>query len=130
MLGRNYSLSGKVVEGTKRGRTLGFPTANLEVENETKLVPQNGVYFVLVQVDEQNYYGVLNVGLRPTFNNRIVPIAEVHILNFDKNLYGKNILVEFIKRLRDEKKFNSIDELKVQIAKDVKKAKEIIKSRN
>jgi len=129
MLGRNYSLSGVVVEGTKRGRTLGFPTANLEVGDKTKLIPQNGVYFVEVKVSSQEYYGVLNIGLRPTFNNRVEPIAEVHILAFDKNIYGENITIEFIERLRDEKKFNSIDELKVQIAKDVKEAKEIIKSR-
>ncbi|MCP5060950.1 MAG: bifunctional riboflavin kinase/FAD synthetase [Ignavibacteriae bacterium] len=130
MLGRSYSLSGKVVEGSKRGRTLGFPTANLEVEDKNKLIPQNGVYFVEVEVDSQKYYGVLNVGLRPTFNNRVEPIAEVHILEFENNIYGKKITIDFIQRLRDEKKFASVDELKTQITEDIKEAKKLIKNIN
>jgi len=130
MLGRSYSLSGKVVEGSKRGRTLGFPTANLEVEDDNKLIPQNGVYFVEAEVDSSKYYGVLNVGLRPTFNNRVEPIAEVHILEFENNIYGKDITIDFIQRLRDEKKFNSVEELKDQIRADIKEAKKNIKNIN
>ncbi|MEE9430092.1 MAG: bifunctional riboflavin kinase/FAD synthetase [Melioribacteraceae bacterium] len=126
MLGRNYSLSGIVVEGTKRGRTLGFPTANLDVEDKNKLIPQNGVYVVEVEVENQKYFGVLNIGLRPTFNNCIEPIPEVHILDFDKDIYGEKITIDFMERLREEKKFESVDELKSQIAEDIKEAKKII----
>ncbi len=126
LLGRNYKIEGTVVEGSKRGRTLGFPTANIELSEPKKLLPQNGVYLVKVFVNNQNYFGVLNIGLRPTFNNRVEPIAEVYILEFNKNIYGKEISVEFVKRLREEIKFNSKDELIVQIKKDIKNVKEIL----
>jgi len=126
MLGRNYKVNGKVVEGSKRGRTLGFPTANIEPHDKNKLLPQNGVYLVKVFLENEKYSGVLNIGLRPTFNNRIEPIAEVHLLDFNKNIYGKEISVEFIKRLRDEKKFDSKEELVKQIKNDIKIVREIL----
>jgi len=126
MLGRNYKVNGKVVEGSKRGRTLGFPTANIEQHDKNKLLPQNGVYLVKVFLEDEKYSGVLNIGLRPTFNNRIEPIAEVHLLDFNKNIYGKEISVEFIKRLRDEKKFDSKEELIKQIKNDIKIVREIL----
>ncbi len=126
LLGRNYKLNGTVVEGSKRGRTLGFPTANIELSDPNKLLPQNGVYFVKVYLNNQKYFGILNIGLRPTFNNRIEPIAEVHILDFNENIYGKEISIEFVKRLRDEIKFDSKNELITQIKKDIKKVKEIL----
>ncbi|MCB9218437.1 MAG: bifunctional riboflavin kinase/FAD synthetase [Ignavibacteriales bacterium] len=127
MLGRNYSLDGIVVEGSKRGRELGFPTANLGLADNNKLVPKNGVYFVKANVEGNNYFGVANVGLRPTFNNTTVPITEVFILDFNKDIYGKEIVLEFVKRIRDEIKFDSREILELQIKKDVETAKNFIK---
>jgi riboflavin kinase/FMN adenylyltransferase len=126
MLGRNYKVNGTVVEGSKRGRTLGFPTANIEPSEKNKLLPQNGVYLVEVILNNQKYFGVLNIGLRPTFNNRVEPIAEVYLLDFNEDIYGKEISIEFIKRLRDEKKFQSKEELITQIKKDIKEVRKIL----
>ena len=128
MLGRNYKVKGKVIEGSKRGRTLGFPTANIEPYEKNKLLPQNGVYLVKVFLENREYPGVLNIGLRPTFNNRVEPIAEVHLLDFNQDIYGMEISIEFIKRLRDEKKFNSKEELITQIKKDIKEVRKILKN--
>jgi len=119
MLSRNYLVEGIVVEGAKRGRTLGFPTANLQPEDSNKLIPQDGVYFVKVNYNNKKYFGVANIGLRPTFNNVKKPITEVYIFDFSKDIYGEQISIEFLKKLRNEKKFNSIEELEVQIQKDV-----------
>jgi riboflavin kinase/FMN adenylyltransferase len=129
LLNRYYFLDGIVVEGAKRGRTLGFPTANLKLREDNKLVPMNGVYFVRVSLENEIdlYYGVANIGLRPTFNNVTEPITEVYILDFSKEIYGKKITVEFINRLRDEKKFASKEELERNIKLDVEKA---VKLRN
>ena len=128
MLNRYYFLDGIVVQGAKRGRTLGFPTANLKLREDNKLIPMNGVYLVRVNLESENkyFYGVANIGLRPTFNNVHEPITEVFILDFDKDIYGMNIKVEFINRLRDEKKFSSKEELKNNIKLDVAKAIELI----
>lgn len=129
LLNRCYFLDGIVVEGAKRGRTLGFPTANLKLREDNKLVPMNGVYFVRVILENEEivHYGVANIGLRPTFNNVTEPITEVFILDFSNDIYGKKITVEFIKRLRNEKKFASKEELERNIKLDVEKA---IKLRN
>ncbi|MCW8850011.1 MAG: hypothetical protein OQJ81_08565, partial [Melioribacteraceae bacterium] len=129
LLNRFYFLDGIVVEGAKRGRTLGFPTANLKLREDNKLVPMNGVYFVRVSLENEDkfYYGVANIGLRPTFNNVTEPITEVYILDFSKEIYGQKITVEFINRLRDEKKFASKEELERNIKLDVEKA---VKLRN
>lgn len=130
MLGRYYLLGGVVVEGAKRGRTLGFPTANLGLKDDNKLIPQNGVYFVKVKLKSFTYFGVANIGLRPTFNNVIEPITEVYILDFDNDIYGENISIEFIRRIRNEKKFGSKEELEKNIKLDVKKTREFIKELN
>jgi len=122
MLGRNYSFSGKVVLGDKRGRELGFPTANIQLENEFKVVPKNGVYAVKVFLEEGSFDGVMNIGLRPTFKETTIVLSEVHILNFNRDIYGKQIRVEFISRIRDEKKFNSKEELIKQIEIDKQEA--------
>ena len=95
--------------------------------DNNKLVPKNGVYFVKVNVEGNNYFGVANVGLRPTFNNTTVPITEVFILDFNKDIYGKEIVLEFVKRIRDEIKFDSREILELQIKKDVETAKNFIK---
>jgi riboflavin kinase/FMN adenylyltransferase len=127
MLGRYYVLEGIVVEGSKRGRELGFPTANLGIKDNNKLIPKNGVYFVRVTLEDSYYFGVANIGLRPTFNNTKIPITEVFIFNFNQDIYGKKISVEFIKRIRDEKKFETKEILEEQIKQDVSKAKVFLK---
>jgi len=121
MLGRNYSFAGKVVVGDKRGRELGFPTANIQLENELKQIPKNGVYAVKVFLEERIFNGVMNIGLRPTFKDTKIVLSEVHILNFNEDIYGNNISVEFIERIRDEKKFSSKEELIKQIEIDKQK---------
>lgn len=126
MLGRNYSIESIVVHGAKRGRTLGFPTANLGPKDDNKLVPSNGVYLVNVKIDNAIHFGVANIGLRPTFNHVKIPITEVFILDFDKDIYGKFICLEFIKRIRDEKKFSSKEELEENIKLDVKEARKLL----
>ncbi len=127
-LGRAYALSGKVVNGAGRGRSLGFPTANIEVENIHKLIPGNGVYAVSVWLNKEKFAGIMNIGLRPTFNQTQNVIIEVHILNFDKDIYNENLQIEFLIRLRAEKKFSSKDELIRQINIDKKNALKIVNS--
>ena len=109
-LGTNYPLSGKVVHGDKIGRTLGFPTANLQVD-PLKIIPKDGVYAVNVFVDEQKYLGLLSIGIRATVTNTREHRVEVNILDFNEDIYGKTIRLEFLERIRDEKKFNGLDEL-------------------
>ncbi|MEJ5350679.1 MAG: bifunctional riboflavin kinase/FAD synthetase [Melioribacteraceae bacterium] len=125
-LGRNYKINGKIVEGTKRGRQLGYPTANIELNDERKAVPKNGVYVVSCVLNEKKYYGVMNIGVRPTFENENKIILEVNLFDFNEQVYGENIEVSFINRIRDEKKFESEEDLINQINLDVQTAKEII----
>ncbi|MEN2986431.1 MAG: bifunctional riboflavin kinase/FAD synthetase [Thermodesulfovibrionaceae bacterium] len=125
-LGRAYHLDGEVVRGAQRGASLlGYPTANILPKQE--IIPKEGVYVVKVTVPEnKTYSGVANIGKNPTFGDKNLSY-EVHIINFKGNLLGKTIRVHFIERLRDEKKFNSPEELKNAISEDIKKAKEILK---
>ncbi|MCB9202144.1 MAG: bifunctional riboflavin kinase/FAD synthetase [Flavobacteriales bacterium] len=116
MLEENYSLSGKVIKGSKIGRKLGFPTANIDVD-ENKLVPKNGVYAVKVYIDSKPHYGMMNIGNRPTVSGGNIQI-EVHIFDFDAHIYNKTIKVEFTKFIRDEQSFPSTKELIEQIKKD------------
>lgn len=109
-LNYNYPITGKVVHGDKIGRTLGFPTANLEVDSN-KLIPKDGVYAVDVFVDNKKYLGLLSIGYRETVTNSREHRVEVNILDFNKDIYGETIRLEFRGRLRDEKKFNSLDDL-------------------
>ena len=121
-LGRNYCLHGTVVKGVSRGRILGFPTANIEVENKNKLIPKNGVYVVKALVECEVVYGVMNVGLRPTFADTLSVVIEVHLFDFNKDVYGKTVKIDLLKRIRDEKRFNNKEELIYQIGKDKKEA--------
>ncbi len=118
-LGYPYFLTGKVVEGNKLGRTLGYPTANILVDEPKKLLPRNGVYAVVVRVENDIYKGMLNIGIRPTLNlpkhDRII---EVNLFDFEGDLYNQPIKVAFLEWLRCEKKFESLQELKEQIAID------------
>jgi riboflavin kinase / FMN adenylyltransferase len=116
-LGRPYSLTGTVVEGDKLGRTIGYPTANLQVEEPFKLIPANGVYAVRVQEEGKSYGGMLNIGFRPTLGGTSLSI-EAHLFHFSGDLYGKLLEVAFVARLRDEQKFNGLEELKAQLARD------------
>jgi riboflavin kinase/FMN adenylyltransferase len=118
-LGYSYSVSGTVMEGRKIGRTIGFPTANIKPDSQYKLIPGNGVYAVEVHLDDNLYPGMLSIGSNPTVNtdNRFRSI-EVHILNFDKDIYGGKISVSFRKKLRDEKKFDNLEQLTAQMGRD------------
>ena len=125
MLGRPYRINGTVMVGFKKGRDLEFPTANLELEYEY-VYPKNGVYVGYGYVYGKQYKAIINVGIHPTINPLEKPLIEVHLLDFDGNLYGKNIFAEFIKFIREEKKFDSTDDLKAQLVKDKQKAKKIL----
>jgi riboflavin kinase/FMN adenylyltransferase len=118
ILGDDYSFEGTVVTGDRRGSTIGFPTANVKVSDEHKLIPKNGVYFVKVVLEEGEYFGMMNIGNRPTVSTGNEIFIEVNIFNFDKDIYGKKIKVVLKKYIRDEKKFNSLDELVNQLNKD------------
>ncbi len=126
-LGRNYSISGKIVIGAQRGRILGFPTANILLDQEHKAVPMNGVYVVKCFLDEKIHFGIMNIGYRPTFENNHELVLEVHLLNFSSDIYGKAMKVEFLKRLRNEIKFESKDLLIHQIEIDKNIAQVILK---
>ena len=108
LLGRDFRTIGTVVDGEKKGRQLGFPTANV-LPSEGSILPENGVYAVRFVVDGKSMNGVCNVGVKPTFNNPDVksPMVEVHILDYDGDLYGKEVAVEWVKHIREEKKFES-----------------------
>jgi riboflavin kinase / FMN adenylyltransferase len=116
-LGRHYSVCGTVVHGEKRGRTIGFPTANVKLDNHY-ICPENGVYSVKIKVLDQVYEGVCNIGHKPTFHNDYETSIEVHIFNFASDIYGEKITIEWHKRIRTEKKFSSVDDLVRQIKED------------
>ncbi len=122
LLGRNYCFRGEVVKGVSRGTILGFPTANIEVKNKQKLIPKNGVYIVECIVKSRKVFGVMNIGVRPTFSDTKEVIIEVHLIEFKEDIYGDKIRVSLLKRLRDEKKFESKEELIYQIERDKRKA--------
>lgn len=116
-LGRNYTLKGEVVHARKIGRTIGFPTANMYVD-ENLIIPKEGIYAVKVYVEKKCYYGATNIGFNPTVNGNKLSI-ETNIINFNKEIYGEIIEIEFLDRIRDEKKFNSLEELKIQLKEDI-----------
>jgi len=119
LLGRPYSLAGIVVSGDQRGRTIGFPTANIDVDDE-KLVPAQGVYACLARLNHQMFAAATNIGVRPTFDGSDVKVhVETHLLDFSGDLYNQTLSLEFIQRLRGEKKFSGVAELVEQITKDV-----------
>jgi riboflavin kinase/FMN adenylyltransferase len=124
-LGRHYQIRGKVIKGRQRGGSkLGFPTANIKLHDE--LCPKLGVYAVLVETSLGDFKGVANIGFSPTFGDNMFTI-EVHILDFDHDIYNTRIRVNMVKRLRDEKKFDSIEQLSEQINQDIKTAKDVLK---
>lgn len=119
LLNRKYSLEGVVKEGLKIGRTIGFKTANLDIEFDVVL-PKNGVYKTKTKYNNKTYNSITNVGNNPTISNLDYKSVETHIFNFDKEIYGENIEVEFLGKIRDEIKFSSKEELIMQIKKDIR----------
>lgn len=123
LLGRPYSLRGEVVVGDKRGRTIGFPTANLAPDSSV-VVPARGVYACFVEIDGERWPSSVNIGVAPTFGERESRV-EAHVLDFDGDLYGKVIEVEFLRRIRGEKRFSGVDELVARIGRDSEDARRI-----
>lgn len=117
LLGYTYSITGKVVYGNKIGRTIGFPTANIELDDEYKLITANGVYACRVEYDGKMYEGMGNIGVRPTVNHSNLTI-EVNIFDFDKEIYGESITIFFVDRIRDEIKFENLAGLREQLIRD------------
>ena len=117
MLGYQYGLYGVVVAGNRLGRTIGFPTANMQLYEPLKLVPMNGVYAVEVEVCGETYRGMCNIGLRPTVDGKVRTI-ETHILDFDQEIYGLPLRIRFGRRIRDERKFDSLEALRRQLEQD------------
>lgn len=127
-LGYEYYLEGTVVDGFKVGRRLGFPTANLRVEEPGKLVPADGVYAVRVAVGGRTYAGMLNIGVRPTVDNGGDRSVEVHILRFGGDIYGEHMRVDFVQRIRNEQKFAGTDELVAQLRRDAAEVERLLLS--
>jgi riboflavin kinase/FMN adenylyltransferase len=119
LLGYEYSITGPVVGGNKIGRKIGFPTANIDLQDEYKLITAIGVYACRIFYNEEMYHGMGNIGYRPTINNSDLTI-EVHIFDFDQEIYGETITIFFVDRIRDEVKFDSLDALKQQLTRDKK----------
>jgi riboflavin kinase/FMN adenylyltransferase len=126
MLGRPYPISGAIVHGDGRGKHIGIPTANIEPWSE-KLIPKTGVYAALAELNGSHYQSVVNIGNRPTFySTPSQQTIEVHLLDFSKDIYGSWLCLNFVKRIRDEVKFNSAEDLMLQIRKDIKDSREVL----
>jgi riboflavin kinase/FMN adenylyltransferase len=120
MLGRPYGVEGQIEHGSQRGHEIGFPTANLKPKN--RVIPRNGVYVTATLIDNVWRRSITNIGVRPTFETEVEPSIETYIFDFDGNLYGNVLRVRFLHRIRDERKFSGIAELKAQIEKDTRRA--------
>jgi riboflavin kinase/FMN adenylyltransferase len=127
-LGHLYSISGKVVEGLKLGRTIGYPTANIIIGDKYKLIPGDGIYTVKIKYDDKTFDGMLSIGNNPTIEGKGRSI-EVNIFGFDNNIYNQELTIYFIDRLRDEMKFNNLEELKDQLIKDEENSHRILNSK-
>ena len=128
-LGYNFFFSGNVVRGNNIGKTISFPTANIKIDAPYKLIPKNGVYIVKTTIDNQITFGMMNIGYNPTFNGKQKSI-EIHFINFNKNIYDKTLTIEMILRIRNEIKFNTVDDLKKQLEQDKLSTLNYIKSLN
>jgi len=128
-LGYNFFFSGNVVHGNNIAKTISFPTANIKIDAPYKLVPKNGVYIVKTTIDNQITFGMMNIGYNPTFNGKQKSI-EIHFINFNKNIYDKTLTIEMILRIRNEIKFNTVDDLKKQLEQDKLSTLNYIKSLN
>ncbi len=128
LLGRRFTLTGPVVHGDARGHSIGFPTANLHIP-ERMAVPADGVYAVFCHLDERRFPAVVNIGVRPTFGVNVRTV-EVHILDFAEDIYGEELTIEFVERIRGEQRFESLDALGAQITDDVGTARTLLSERN
>jgi riboflavin kinase/FMN adenylyltransferase len=126
LLGYRYGVSGKVVRGDRRGATLGFPTANISPDSLRKTLPAHGVYVVAVGWRGRTYFGMMNIGVRPTVNPTQKVTMEVHLLDFSGDLYGESLRVVFLQRLRDERRFASLEELVAQLQRDRDAARAVV----
>lgn len=126
-LGYSFLFSGIVEHGAKKGRALGFPTANLNLPDRDKIIPSNGVYTVVARLGQNEFNGIMNIGLKPTVGNFTQRFIEVHLFDFNDEIYDEVLTIKVINRIRDEKKFNGLDELKDQIGKDIVQAKLMLK---
>jgi riboflavin kinase/FMN adenylyltransferase len=126
LLGRNYFLSGRVIKGQGRGKQIGFPTANMGYDRDV-LLPSKGVYLTQTQIHDMVYFSVTNIGANPTFNSEQEIHVETHLLNFSRDIYGDEVKVFFFKKMREEKKFQTVNELVAQIKADVECAEEMFK---
>jgi riboflavin kinase / FMN adenylyltransferase len=124
-LGYSYEITGQVVEGAGIGKQLGYPTANIQLDYPFKLIPSYGVYRVEVHLKDQIRTGLVNIGKRPTVHSNSNVVIEVHILDWNETIYGEKIRLVFLSKIRDEQKFGSIDELKLQISKDIAETRSI-----
>lgn len=127
MFGRNYSFSGRIIKGKGIGKTINIPTANIKIDNDTKLIPKKGTYIVKISVKGKMYNGLLNIGTKPTFNFQKISM-EANIFDFNDNIYNEKITVEVIKHLRDEIKFENVEALVRQIQKDKKECTKFFSS--
>ena len=116
-LGRFFNLTGKVVKGDGLGKQINYPTANISIEEDYKIIPKDGVYYIKTKIDNKLFNGMMNIGHRPTIGSKEKSI-EVYLFNFDRDIYDKIISIDVVEKIRDEKKFSSIDELKTQLEKD------------
>lgn len=130
LLGEKYSISGTVIHGNKKGRELGYPTANIEIDAHFKLIPRTGIYAVEVEVDGKRYFGMMSIGYNPTVTDEKQLRIEVNILDFDENIYGKKIKVYFLEYIREEKKFDSLEELITAMNSDKERTITIINKHN
>ena len=117
-LGRPYAMRGTVISGEGRGHLLGYPTANIKIDSDKKLIPANGIYFVKVDIGIDKYFGMASIGVRPTFQSSNIRTVEVNIFNFNKDIYGCDLKISFLRRIRDEYKFDSAEKLIQQMHKD------------
>jgi len=125
-LGTTFELTGEVVKGDQIGNTINFPTANLNLKEDYKLIPCNGVYAVKVNMDGSNFSGMLNIGFRPTVTDKGEKRIEVNIFDFRKDIYGQTITLKFVKMIRKEKTFANLEELKIQLTKDESKCRVVL----
>lgn len=126
ILGRSYCLHGKIIKGNQIGRKIGFPTINLHWQDANKLIPKTGIYLSRIELESEKFWGVTNVGFRPTVIDKSDLTVETHILDFNRNVYGKQVKITFEKRLRPEFKLKNADELIKYIKRDIAEARKII----
>jgi len=127
LLGYEYTVKGAVIQGSGKGRTIGFKTANMSLYDPLKLVPYNGVYAVWATVEGNTYKGICNIGYRPTVDDGRGLTIETHLLDFDEDIYGLDLSVSFVEFIREERRFESMEQLRIQLEKDAAEAAEILK---